>query len=51
MLDEQPKTVDQAHDAMLFRNPCPEQARKLLYIIVAAVWPHLLDAPCLDGAY
>ena len=38
-VDRIPKTVDEAYEAMLNRSPQPEQARKLLHIVLAAVQP------------
>ena len=38
-IDKIPKSVDEAYEAMLNRSPQPEQARKLLHIVVAAVRP------------
>ena len=38
-VDRIPKSVDEAYEAMLDRSPEPEQARKLLHIVLAAVRP------------
>ena len=38
-VDRIPKSVDEAYEAMLNRSPDPEQARKLLHIVLAAVRP------------
>lgn len=38
-VDELPRTINQAYEAMLLRCPQPELARKLLHIILAAVRP------------
>lgn len=38
-IDELPRTINQAYEAMLDRSPQPEQARKLLHIVLAAVRP------------
>ena len=38
-VDRIPKSVDEAYEAMLNRSPQPEQARKLLHIVLAAVRP------------
>ena len=38
-VDRIPKSVDEAYEAMLNRSPEPEQARKLLHIVLAAVRP------------
>ncbi len=38
-VDRIPKSVDEAYEAMLNRSPQPEQARKLLHIVLAAVQP------------
>lgn len=39
IVDRIPKSVDEAYEAMLNRSPQPEQARKLLHIVLAAVRP------------
>ena len=39
VVDRIPKSVDEAYEAMLNRSPEPEQARKLLHIVLAAVRP------------
>ena len=38
-IDRIPKSADEAYGAMLDRSPEPEQARKLLYIVLAVVRP------------
>ena len=38
-VDRIPKSVDEAYEAMLNRSPEPEQARKLLHIVLAATRP------------
>ena len=38
-VDRIPESVDEAYEAMLNRSPQPEQARKLLHIVLAAVRP------------
>ena len=38
-VDKVPKSVDEAYETMLNRSPQPEQARKLLHIVLAAVRP------------
>ena len=38
-VDRIPKSVDEVYEAMLNRSPQPEQARKLLHIVLAAVRP------------
>lgn len=42
-IDQLPRTVHQAYEAMLLRCPQPEQARKLLHIVLAAVRPLTLS--------